>query len=61
MVQNEFHAELIEERIRGLTGYRARSRVTLYYNGHTWSIPEGALFGAYPKNLHRKTLHPANK
>lgn len=58
IVQGEFFADkIIGEKIRGLTGFRARGAVSLYYDGRYWGLSTGALFGAYPNNLHKRTIN----
>lgn len=57
VVQEGFYADKIpKKKIKGLSGFRTRSLVTLYHDGHYRSLPTGARFGAYSINLHRRTL-----
>ena len=56
VVQEEFAADKIGQKINGLSGYRTRTTVKLYRDEHFWSLPQGALFGAYSKNLRRRTI-----
>lgn len=47
VLQEDLFAEKANTKIKGLTGYRARSQAQLYFDGHTRTLQEGDLFGAY--------------
>lgn len=57
VVQKEFFADRIGERIKGFAGFQARESVPLYYNGRYWTLQRGAFFGVSPKHLQKRTIN----
>ncbi len=50
------YAERLNNKIKGLPGFRALERVDLYFDGHYWSLPEGTIFGAYARNARKRKI-----
>jgi hypothetical protein len=57
VLQGDLIAEKIEGKIKGLTGYRAKCQVVLYFDQHFWTLNAGQLFGAYSKDAHKVANH----
>jgi hypothetical protein len=53
VLQGDLIAEKAEGKVKGLTGYRARTSVLMYFNQHFWTLAAGELFGAYSKNARK--------
>lgn len=58
VLQGDLFAEKAECKIKGLTGYRARSQAVMYFDGHFWTLNAGELFGAYSKNARKVANRP---
>ena len=57
VLRSDVYAEKLEgQKVAGLTAFKAKERLDLYFDGKFWSLPEGTVFGAYSKNAKKRKI-----
>jgi len=53
VLRQDILAHGIDQKIKGLPGFQALQRMSLYLDRRYWSLPKGTFFGAYQNNAQK--------